>query len=270
MHGQAANDNDNGNPGDGGGVMIPGDEDLLAAELVLGLLDTTAHVAARARAEADPEFAGRVRDWEARFAPWLLQIEAVAPGAQAWLRLRTRLGWSPVDGARPKRLWDNVGLWRAATGLASAATLAALLVGRQIAPEPAPSPVAVQPPVPTQPATTTEAAARNVMVLARDDGSVGWLASFDAAHDKVLMVPVPRGAESDGRVNELWLIPAGQAPISLGFVSNEKAHSVAIPEPVQRLLAVGGTLAITLEPQAGIPHAAPSGPVVAKGGIQQI
>jgi len=43
-----------------------------------------------------------------------------------------------------------------------------------------------------------------------------------------------------------------------------------VPEPLRRELAVGATLAITLEPSVGMPHAAPSGPVVAKGGIRQI
>jgi anti-sigma-K factor RskA len=84
------------------------------------------------------------------------------------------------------------------------------------------------------------------------------------------MVPVPTPADASGLVHELWLIPAGKAPLSLGFVSGEKAHTIAVPQALRRELAVGATLAVTLEPSAGMPHAAPSGPVVAKGGIQQI
>ena len=71
-------------------------------------------------------------------------------------------------------------------------------------------------------------------------------------------------------VNELGIIPAGAAPVSLGFVSIEKAHTITVPAALQQELAVGATLAITLEPQAGMPHAAPSGPVVAKGNIRTI
>jgi anti-sigma-K factor RskA len=58
--------------------------------------------------------------------------------------------------------------------------------------------------------------------------------------------------------------------LSLGFVSGDRAHTIAVPAKLRTAIAVGATLAITLEPQAGIPHAAPSGPIVAKGGIQQL
>lgn len=78
---------------------------------------------------------------------------------------------------------------------------------------------------------------------------------------------MPSAADPGGRVHELWLIPEGEAPQSLGQVSNEKSHTVAVPDALHRALAAGSTLAITLEPEAGIPHAAPTGPIVAKGGI---
>ena len=107
-------------------------------------------------------------------------------------------------------------------------------------------------------------------MLERDDGSTGWIASIDAGAAKVHMAPVPVPADAQGRVNELWVIPAGQAPISLGLVSNDKAQTIDVPAGVRDALRVGATLAVTLEPQAGIPHAAPTGPVVAKGGISQI
>jgi anti-sigma-K factor RskA len=156
-------------------------------------------------------------------------------------------------------LWNNVAFWRAATALAAAAGFAAIVIGLQPQKPPAPLPPVAE-----------EQAAKPVTVLAHDDGSTGWLASIDLARGKVLMVPVPTPADASGRVNELWLIPAGKAPLSLGFVSGEKAHTIAVPERLRRDLAVGATLAVTLEPSVGMPHAAPSGPVVAKGGIRQI
>ena len=136
------------------------------------------------------------------------------------------------------------------------------LLTTAVAPSP---PVAVVPPP-----VAVEQVAKPVTVLARDDGSTGWLASIDVDAGKVLMVPVPTPADASGMVNELWIIPAGAAPVSLGFVSNEKAHTITVPAALQQELAVGATLAITLEPQAGMPHAAPSGPVVAKGNIRTI
>ncbi len=245
---------------------VPPSDEIRAGEYVLGVLDADAHRSAQARVEAEPGFAAMVDAWSERFSAWLLGAPVVTPGAHVWPRIRSKLGWSPVAAARPG-VWDSVAFWRGATLLATAASVAAIVIGLQSrSPVAPPAPAVVVQPAPV----AEEAAARPVTVLARDDGSTGWIATVDVDTGKVLMVPVPSPADAAGRVNELWLIPEGQAPISMGLVSNEKAHTIAMPASVRQALAVGGTLAITLEPQMGMPHAAPSGPIVAKGGIQQI
>lgn len=272
---------------DDGAEQVPPSDEVRAGEYVLGVLDADGRRSAQARIANESGFAALVHEWEERFSGWLLGAPVVTPGAHVWPRIRSRLGWSPVASARPG-VWNSVAFWRGATLLATAASVAAIMIGLQsrdpvatpppavvMQPAPAivpPAPVVLQPaPVVGQPAPVAEeAAARPVTVLARDDGSTGWIATVDVGAGKVLMVPVPSPADAEGRVNELWLIPEGQAPISMGLVSNEMAHTVTMPAPVRQALAIGGTLAITLEPQQGMPHAAPSGPIVAKGGIQQI
>jgi anti-sigma-K factor RskA len=84
------------------------------------------------------------------------------------------------------------------------------------------------------------------------------------------MVPVPSAPDSQGRVTELWLIPAGKAPRSLGLVSINKSYTVTVPDDVRAALVAGSVLAVTLEPATGVPHAAPSGPIIAKGAIQPL
>jgi anti-sigma-K factor RskA len=242
----------------------PPDDTVLAGEYVLGVLGAQERRDLQARIVVDAGFAASVAEWEERLSPWLAQVEPVAPSPHVWPRIRTRLGWPSVQGARPS-LWNNVGFWRAATGLAIAAGLAALAIG--LRPQ---APVALPPPMATQPPAGEEQAARPVVVLARDDGSAGWLATIDATHQKILMVPVPSPVDATGRANELWLIAPGEAPRSLGFVSSEKAHTIEVPAALRRALAKGSTLAITLEPQQGMPHAAPSGAIVAKGDIASI
>lgn len=244
----------------------PPSDELRAGEYVLGVLDAAERGRTQARIDAEPGFAQLVEAWERHFAGWLQEIDPVAAPAQVWPRIRTQLGWSPVAGAR-RGVWDSVPFWRAATALAAAAAVVAVFIGRTPSvptptPTPQPQPVVVAPP--------EAEVAKPVTVLANDDGSAGWLASIDVRAGKVLMVPVPKAADPGGRVHELWLIAAGQAPQSLGFVSNEKAHTVTVPAALRRALATGSVLAITLEPEAGIPHPTPSGPVVAKGGIQSI
>jgi anti-sigma-K factor RskA len=244
------------------------DDDLLAGEYVLGVLEAADRREAATRIARDPGFAARVARWEAHLAPWLLRGEPVAPGAQVWPRIRRELGWPAVESAARRGLWHSAGFWRAATAVALAASVFAVVIGLrpQQAPVEVPPPIVQAPPPPAQ----EEAAALPVTVLAQDDGKTGWIARVAPDRSKVLMVPVPRPTDAGGKVNELWIIAANKAPLSLGFVSNDRAHSIEIPAAIQAEFATGATLAVTLEPEAGIPHAAPTGPIVAKGVIAAI
>ena len=244
------------------------DDDLLAGEYVLGVLDADARAAAKRRLEGDLAFAARVARWDAHFSPWLLRVDAVEPGAHVWPRIRTTLGWSAVEGSR-KGLWNNAAFWRGTTALAVAASVFAVAIGVWRTPEavaPLPPPVVVV----QQPPAAEEAAALPVTVLATDDGNTGWIARVAPDRSKVLMVPKPRPVDAGGKVNELWIIASGEAPRSLGFVSNDKAHSIDIPATLRDAVAAGAIFAVTLEPEQGLPHAAPSGPIVAKGEILAI
>ncbi len=243
----------------------PPDANVLAGEYVLGLQDSALRRQLQARIEADPGFARQVHAWEQHFAPLLDEIAPVPAPVQLWPRIRTQLGWSPVEGAR-RGVWQSMAFWRGATALAAAAAVAAIAIGHfPRAPMPVPpTQVVVQPP----PRPVEQP--KPVTTLAHDDGSPGWLASLDAAHGTVMMVPVPAPADAQGRVPELWLIPAGEAPRSLGLVSINKAHTVAIPQALRRALIAGSTLAITLEPPGGAPQGVPTGPIIAKGSLQTI
>jgi anti-sigma-K factor RskA len=225
----------------------PPPDDVLAGEFVLGVLDTVQYRAAQARVESDRAFAQRVAEWERRLGPWLADIEPVKAPEQVWSRICARLGWN--EGARaPSGFWQTLGFWRAATVLSTVVAVAAIVWTLQIAHPP-------------------EAGLKPVTPLAHDDGTPGWLASVDSSRGTVLMVPVPSAPDSQGRVTELWLIPAGKAPRSLGLVSINKSYTVTVPEDVRAALVAGSVLAVTLEPATGVPHAAPSGPIIAKGVI---
>lgn len=238
--------------------------DLLAGEYVLGVLDAEARAQVQSRIARDPAFARLVVEWESRLAPWLHEF---APGdvpAHVWPRIRAALGWAPVAPVH-RGLWHHTGFWRGAAALAAAVALVAVFVGRpQMDEAPVDTPVVVAPPVVTPAAD----AALPVTTLAHEDGSPGWLASVDVAHGRVLLVPVPSPADAQGRVPELWLIPEGGAPVSLGLVSIERAHAVDVPATVRAALVAGSALAVSLEPPGGAPAGAPTGPVVASGALR--
>jgi anti-sigma-K factor RskA len=254
----------------------PPSADLLAGEYVLGVLGADQRREARQRIGSDPGFSRLVVDWEHRLAPLIDTQATTEVPAHLWPRVRTGLGWAAVDTpqAPPRHgLWQNARFWRAATGLAAAAALAAIVIGPVglfRGEDPAgPGPVAVEPAPPTPPGPRVEdpTAPKPVTTLAHDDGSPGWLASVDPADGTVLMVPVPASADAQGRVPELWLIPPGESPKSLGIVSIDRSHTVKVPDALRDALAKGALLAITLEPDGGAPGGIPSGPIIAKGDI---
>lgn len=238
----------------------PPSADVHAGEYVLGVLDAQARREAQARIEREPAFARLVADWERRLSALIAEIDPAAVPAHVWPRVRTQLGWPPVEGARPGAL-QSVGFWRAATALAAAAAVAAFFIGR--IPQPVPQPPAPPPQVVVQQVPV----AGPVTTLAQDDGKPAYLASIDVQQGRLTLLSAPTEPDAQGRVPELWLIPAGEAPRSLGVVDVGKARSIAVPDDLRRALVVGSTLAISLEPPGGAPAGAPTGPIIAKGGI---
>ncbi|MGH8327964.1 MAG: anti-sigma factor [Steroidobacteraceae bacterium] len=240
-------------PGDDDGLEPPSDE-LLAGEFVLGVLDAEQRRAVLARIETDPAFAHQVAAWERRFGPLAATVPPAEVPPHVWHQIRMRLGWG-LAPARPRAL-QSVGLWRAIAGLAAAAAIAALIIGRMPSNGPSPPQANLQP------------APEPVTTLARDNGTPGWLASIDAARGTLLLVPVPAPADAQGRVPELWLIPPGKAPRPLGLLSTNRSHGIAVPPDLRAALRAGSVLAVSLEPPGGAPHGVPTGPIVAKGLIQ--
>ena len=230
-------------------------DELLAAELVLGVLDSTRRRDLQARADSDRAFAERVSYWERRFAPWLSDIQPVEPPARVWTRIGQRLGWQDAEQASGG-LGGSLAFWRTVAALS--ALVAIVAIGALFQRPAQQVQVAGQP------------AGQAVTTLRHDDGTAGWLVSVDSARGSVLVVPVPSPANPQGRVPELWVIPAGQAPRSLGLVSGDRPWTVTVPANVRATLVSGSVLAVSLETAAGAPHAAPAGPIVAKGSIQAL
>lgn len=244
----------------------PPSADILAGEYVLGVLDAAQRSEAEQRIAKDPGFARLVSQWENRLAPMLDTLGSEAVPAHVWPRIRTALGW-PAVGAGAPRAWQRTGFWQGMTALAAVVALVAVFSRGQLEPvAPVVPPVAVTPTPPPTP-SEPEQATKPVTPLVHDDGTPGWLASVDKAQGKVLMVPVPAAADAAGRAPELWLIPAGGTPRSLGLVSINRAHTVTVPDALRDALVNGSVLAITLEPSSGAPQGIPTGPIIAKGDI---
>ena len=232
------------------------DRAALAGEFALGLLDGDDLREAQALIATDLEFAKEVARWRGRSAPLLDEIEPTAPPQDTWDRIK-----GTIESAGPSnviRLRRRVGFWRGATAgmTALAASLALLLVTR---PEPTTS---VAPP----PASTN---APPMVAMLGDQQGMKVVASWNpGSRQLVLAVPADMPADP-AHSHELWVIPAGGKPQSLGTMPSGKRMHMQLADAIASLLQQGATIAISVEPIGGSPTGAPTGPVVASGALSR-
>lgn len=216
------------------------EDDILAAEHALGLAD------AHAREATDADFAAAVNAWRARLDPLLGPDRAPPP--YLWDRLQARLPANDAgDPARP---------WRVATFAASAvaAALLGVIVLRPVPQALTPSPqVAAAPP----------AAHMMVAALMPKEGAGTVTIAYDEREGRMTLTPV--NMDAHGHAPELWVIPAGGKPHSLGVIAAAGPRTMIVPAGQRTMLADGATLAISLEPAGGSPTGQPTGPVVMSG-----
>src|ERR1700761_1365844 len=100
----------------------PRDDDLIAAEYVLGVLSGAERTEAERRLAGEPAFARLVSAWEERLAPMVSEIEEVSPPPQVWDRIAAALPSQPEPRTG---LWSSLAFWRA-FGMVSALAAACL------------------------------------------------------------------------------------------------------------------------------------------------
>jgi anti-sigma-K factor RskA len=229
--------------------IAPRDPRLLAAEYVLGVLDATARRDVEARIARDRAFAREVESWQAHFAPLADEIRSVEAPMHVWPRIRSALFAEKPRGG----LLESLGFWRTlaiGSGALAAAALAAVFVLSR--------PKSV--PAPQQPMLAT---------IRLDDGRPAFIATIDLEHGTMLVLPVTANIPAD-KVPELWLIPAGDVPHSLGIVDVGRPVTITIPPALRAAVGLNAAVAISVEPPGGSPTGQPTGPVIAKGGISTI
>ncbi len=95
---------------------------------------------------------------------------------------------------------------------------------------------------------------------------MGFVAAANPADRSLAIVPA---ALLDGGPAptsfELWVIPPGGTPHSLGLVDPSKAVRVVVPPELWPHVSADSVLAITVEPPGGSPTGKPTGPVIANG-----
>ncbi|MGL6210944.1 MAG: anti-sigma factor [Paracoccaceae bacterium] len=169
------------------------DDDLMAAEYVMGVTDLAARAEAEARIKRDPAFAAAVEAWEIRLEG-LNDDFAEAPAPNLMPAIEARL--FPTQ-AEPRKGWFG---WATGGALAAMVALALFLF---------------LPTTPVAPVLTTLAAA-DLAYEVRSDGTTLQVT-------RTLGTPAPAG-----QVHELWVIAPGAAPVSLGLLADA---TLEIPYP---------------------------------------
>ncbi|CAM3156689.1 Anti-sigma factor [Sphingomonas antarctica] len=218
------------------------DDDVLAAEYAIGLLNPAEAEAVQDRARHDAPLSLRIAWWRDQLTP-LAERGATEPPAIVWHGIQRSLAANDNPPTPANR-------WRSAA-LAAMSIAAALVVYIGVAPSP-------QPTVITR---TVNAPAPMVALLTGKGGTEVALVVDAEGH----MRTTPALLDAGKGDPELWVIPADGKPRSMGIFDahGRSAHGVA---PAMRpMLAEGLTFAVSLEPKGGSPTGSPTGPVVATG-----
>ena len=217
------------------------EDDILAAEFALGLLDDAEAATVQARARTDGPLSLRIAWWRDQLAPLVSEVATPAP-AGVWKKIEAQLpGNDNVDTARP---------WKWATSAMSLVAAALLLF---IAIRPLPAPMIVEPAIP-------------MPMMAALSGKIDVVAvSYDATLGRLTVAPtILDSGEGDA---ELWIIPDDGKPRSLGVVNAKQPAQYFVPEAVRSFIRPGATFAISQEAKGGSPSGQPAGAIVATGKI---
>jgi anti-sigma-K factor RskA len=230
---------------------MTGEHDPLAAEHALGLLDQDERIQASARVSSDAEFAGAVARWRGKLAPLFAEIAPIAPPAALWAKIDAA---TAPAGGEVVMLRRRLSVWRGgAIGMtALAASLAALLLT---------APPAILPTA-RQPAASTPM----VAMLGDSRDQMKLVASWDPDARRLIVAVAGDMPADPGHAHEVWIIPAGGKPRSLGTMGSERVH-MRLADALAELMRQGATIAVSAEPMGGSPTGTPTGPFLASGSL---
>ena len=224
---------------------------LTAAEYVLGVLGASERRAVERRIASDQVFAREVAFWEERLGGLAEGIPSVASPASAWTRIEAALDQAEQPALQRAGLWQSLSFWRGlalgTSALAAACVAALIYVG------------AVAPP-----------RAALVAQLGAEGGKTGFVAAINSGGGTLTIVPAALLSAEGRKAMELWLIPPGDKPHSLGLVDPSKPVTIKVPQDLLSRLNKEAVLAVSLEPPGGSPTGQPTGPVIANGKLAQL
>jgi anti-sigma-K factor RskA len=222
--------------------------DALAASYALGTLPGRSRARLAYIARTDTVVAQAIRAWEQRLAPFAEAAPPITPSPQVWRRIALRLGLDAVRRSERGAWWTRLGFWRG-FAVASFAAAVVLAIGLFRVPQETGQPI--------------------VVVLAGQDARPALIATL-ARNSREMTVKVVGAAPVPADKSlELWMLPQGGAPRSLGLVPATGVGTVRLPALPDVALANVPALAVSLEQAGGSTTGAPQGPVLYTGPVEK-
>jgi anti-sigma-K factor RskA len=209
--------------------------DRLASEYALGTLRGPA----RRRFErwrASTSFVDqRCRFWEERLMQLAKGLKPVQPPAHVWQTIERRLNLTTVQ--RPLRRLRAFAL---AASIVLVVGLAGLLYWRSLPPD----------------------RATTVATISAKSGEHIWQLEVFGNSDRLVAHAAKLPARPAGYDFELWALPKGAAPVSLGILPAAGASTRTLTAMQKQALALSSQVAVSIEPLGGSPTGQPTGEVL--------
>jgi anti-sigma-K factor RskA len=218
------------------------DRDTRIAEYVLGTLAGEARAAFEAELGRDETLRRAVAAWSERLQPLAESVAPVAPPVALRDRVLARIGDTANGEARPFSIVRWLAWTFGASAVAAGVAAAAVFL------------FTPQPPTLGGYAMLQAPSGNESVVVFQID---------EERRQMVLLAQAP--AAGAGRDYELWVIPPGKNPVSLGVLAAGERIERPIDQMRAALLEPGTTLAVSLEPTGGSASGAPTGPVLFTG-----
>jgi anti-sigma-K factor RskA len=251
--------------------------DQLAAAHALGTLRGGARRRFENLARENPGIRSRALLWQETFAAFTEFQPAMLPNPQVWQRIENLLPTVRKPGVElsgagadlMNRLRRALGLWRGLAFGGGLAAVVAVLVGvrldQQLGERSIDLAQARQEGVQLTAQIASQARIEYVAVLQDDKQAGSVLVTFDPTKRALTLKRVGNYEVGEDKSLELWALPPGQAPKSLGLMGQ---NAVARLTAAEAEVAPSPLLAITLEPKGGAPTGGgPTGPIVFKGAL---
>jgi anti-sigma-K factor RskA len=211
--------------------------DRLAAEYALGTLRGSARRRFERLCAQSANARRALYRWEDDWSALSRTLPLVQPSARVWTNVSLRLFGEPVSPSRARR-WRT---WQlaVAAGLVAVALIVGLIV-RQAAPPPL----------------------QTLAVLGTDRAHPVWRLERQLPLTALTIEVVGTVPQAAGKSYELWALPPGGAPVSLGLLPAAGRTERTLSKPQRLALLAADKVAVSLEPAGGSPTGSPTGPIV--------